>query len=432
MTSKFSGLGMALQEPLFEPNLSEDTEDSSTYSLTTVSENDNVYKEVCIDFDNADLTVLKIERLTNSHLWKRYETERNLMIKQRRNLDPDFTLNEKYLYHGTSALKSFICEEGLDSRMSKEGCFGKGVYFSDFPRKCVKYAERGENSESFILLVRVIRGTPKIYPKGEKDRKLVREPEKTPPYKGYRFYDSVEGCPVNHKEFVVYESRRALVECIITFSKKSTPKAVSDSLQPSVVARNEAFSDIDSDFSDSDTDAPTERRRVDEYADDRSQSSDDDSDEDIAGANDSSAEVLLKQKQAEFRKKTGVMDDYIVDQYLLRGNLSVSEAVRLFREKPKDGELAYREEIPGRSELELELEQANKRPEHPAPGSSEWQRLSEEDKEEVIKSLVDDFLSVTGMTEKDYARTRLSSVNYSLDHAVLAHYEEISSEFGIV
>ncbi|BFY97584.1 hypothetical protein BsWGS_00624 [Bradybaena similaris] len=424
MTTKFAGLGMALQEPLFEPYFSEDNEENSAFTLTPVSQNDSVYKEVCIDFDNADLTVVKIERLNNSHLWKRYVTERDLMISQRTNIDPDFKLNEKYLYHGTSVLKAYICEDGLDSRMSKEGCFGKGIYFSDYPRKCVKYAEKGEGAESFILLVRVIRGIPKIYEKGEKKRDLVREPEKTPPYKGYRFYDSVEGCPVNHKEFVVYESRRALVECLITYSKKNK-KALPGTLMSSVADSHEDNSDIDSDFSDSDTDAHTVPKRM---HDDRIQTSyGEDSDDDIAENYDSSPEVLLKQKKEEFRRKTGVTDDLTVDHYLLRGNLSVSEAVRLYKEKPKDDELlTHREEIPGRAELELELGLANKRPEYPTSDSQEWQRLTDADREQVIESLVDDFLSVTGLKDdKDYARTRLSSVNYSLDLAILAHYEEM-------
>lgn len=72
------------------------------------------------------------------------------------------------------------------------------------------------------------------------------------------------------------------------------------------------------------------------FADGRIQTYDgEDSDDDIAETYDSSPEVLLRQKKEEFRRKTGVTDDLTVDQYLLRGNLSVSEAVRLYKEKPK-------------------------------------------------------------------------------------------------
>ena len=41
----------------------------------------------------------------------------------------DFSLNEKYLYHGTRANRLRLCEEGLDHRLSYQGCFGRGIYF---------------------------------------------------------------------------------------------------------------------------------------------------------------------------------------------------------------------------------------------------------------------------------------------------------------
>ena len=41
----------------------------------------------------------------------------------------DFQLNETYLFHGTIVPKNDICEEGLDTRLSSEGRFGRGTYF---------------------------------------------------------------------------------------------------------------------------------------------------------------------------------------------------------------------------------------------------------------------------------------------------------------
>ena len=38
-------------------------------------------------------------------------------------------LNELLLYHTTSASKEVICEEGLDQRLSRQGRFGRGIYF---------------------------------------------------------------------------------------------------------------------------------------------------------------------------------------------------------------------------------------------------------------------------------------------------------------
>uniref|UniRef100_A0A0B6ZRX6 Poly [ADP-ribose] polymerase n=1 Tax=Arion vulgaris TaxID=1028688 RepID=A0A0B6ZRX6_9EUPU len=435
MASKMAGLGMALQEPepLAEQFSFGDHEETEDFSLVPVSSNENIYKEIFIDFENADIAVVKVERLKNPHLWKRYVTERDLMSSQRTNIDPGFKLNEKYLYHGTSALKSYICEEGLDSRMSKRGCFGKGIYFSDYPRKCVKYAEKGESGASFILLMRVILGTPKVYEKGKKDRELVREPEKTSPYTGYRFYDSVEGCPVNHKEFVVYESRRALVECIISYTKKDINKPLPITQTPSTAKKQLDSNDLDSDFSDSDNEFP--ERPNDLHGQDGDSSEEENikvysSEANNVGvktkASNESAEDLLTRKKEEFRRKTGVMDDYVVDHYLLKGNLNVSKAIQLYNDRSLDEEQTNEDESPIRSTVEADIALIANKPEQPTPGSPAWDTLSEADKEEVIKSLIDDFLNVTGLTDDDgYARLRLSKVGYNLDLAVLSHYEEM-------
>jgi hypothetical protein len=433
MASKMTGLGMALQEPepLFEPVFLEEDDDNRPFTLTTVNSNEAMYKEICIDFENADIIVVSIEKLTNLHLWKRYVTERDLMLQQRLNIDSDFKLNEKYLYHGTSVLKSDICEEGLDSRMSKQGCFGKGIYFSDYPRKCIKYAEKGDTTESFILLMRVILGTPKVFAKGQKDRALVREPEKSPPYTGFRFYDSVEGCPVNHKEFVVYENRRALVECIISYRRKDTINPLPLATESTAARNNVDINDLDSDFSDSDNDTPGRLNKINHGQNNLNESnSSDDEDANVAtedntkGSNNS-AEYLLRRKKKEFQKRTGVTDGFTVDRYLLRGNMSVSQAIKLYEDKSLDEQTDEEQSLP-RTRLELEIEQAAKKPEHPIPGTPEWTKLSEDGKNAVIAALVDDFNTVTGLTDNDdYARERLASVNYNLDLAVLAHYEEM-------
>lgn len=77
------GLGMTLQEPepLTEPLNQDEPEDH--FILDELDKNSKVYKEVTIDFENAGLKVVKIEKLINIHLCKRYITERDLMLSQR-------------------------------------------------------------------------------------------------------------------------------------------------------------------------------------------------------------------------------------------------------------------------------------------------------------------------------------------------------------
>lgn len=439
---------MTLQTP---PSLSEpeiDAGDDKHHTLTVLNNSDERFKEIAIDFNNAGMNVTQVEMLANKHLWKRYATEREMILEQRKKSDPDFKLNERYLYHGTTMKKSYICDEGLDSRMSNEGCFGKGIYFSDFPKKCVKYAKKGNGDESYILLARVILGVPKVYPRGQKARALKREPEKEEPYTGHRFYDSVEGCPVNHKEFVVYESRRALVEGIITFTVEKKEKKEKKAKVNPVLFEDEEdssnFNNLDGDHSESDNDADDkdgtayctgdsssddEDRAGDDKGgfDKESSSSDEDSETSDSDVEDSrliktkdELEQLLVQKRRQFSDSTGLTDEFDVECYLLRGGMDVTAAIRIYEDKKAAG-FPESEDDDDDSFSDVPTQ------DHPLPGSEGWKALSKEDQEVFIECQIDDFLNITGLDpveERGFARKCLSAVNMNLDHAVLAYYED--------
>ncbi|KAK3591964.1 hypothetical protein CHS0354_031472 [Potamilus streckersoni] len=173
------------------------------------------YDKIMAEFTRAKVKVTKIERLQNLRLLDRFKAELEEMKKHRSH---SFSPNICYLYHGTSVEKSRICEEGLDQRLSRMGYFGKGIYFSDTPIKCVHYSEHSDRPEEAVILkCRVILGDAKAYEHGCYDTTLKREPEKENPVDGYRYYDSVMGCPKDYNEYVVYENRRAMIEYIISF-----------------------------------------------------------------------------------------------------------------------------------------------------------------------------------------------------------------------
>lgn len=187
----------------------------SIYDIVTLNRGEKEYDYICDEMKSVGIQITKIERLENIHLLDRFKSETE-HIKKHRQLG--FNMNIKYLYHGTKVDKSRICEEGLDQRLSRMGFFGKGIYFSDNPLKCIHYAKDSKYlEESYILKCRVILGEPKHFPKGEYDTSLQREPEKPNVKTGWRFYDSVVGCPRDYNEFVVYENRRAMIEYIISF-----------------------------------------------------------------------------------------------------------------------------------------------------------------------------------------------------------------------
>ncbi|CAH1789149.1 unnamed protein product [Owenia fusiformis] len=181
------------------------------------------YDKVRLEFEQFPFTVKTIERLQNITSAKDYLYERAKMINDGHS---DDSVREVYLYHGTSAEKSVLCEEGLDSRLSRKGHFGKnGIYFSDDPSKCASYSKKGKKKKrkvEYMLKCRVLLGDVKEYKPGQKDLKLKREPQKENVKDGGRkYYDSVKGKPKDFNEFVIYNSRRALIDYVITYTKGS-------------------------------------------------------------------------------------------------------------------------------------------------------------------------------------------------------------------
>ena len=81
---------------------------------------------IIYSFLKSGLQIANIWRIQNSTLWRRYQTEKANMLAER---GEDYDLKEKLLYHSSRAPKTSICAEGLDMRLSREGCFGRGIYF---------------------------------------------------------------------------------------------------------------------------------------------------------------------------------------------------------------------------------------------------------------------------------------------------------------
>ncbi|ESP01750.1 hypothetical protein LOTGIDRAFT_238152 [Lottia gigantea] len=183
------------------------------YELVKIPTESDEYVAIENDFRSSGLKVISVERLQNKYLLEKFKSEQDQIERSRL---PGYSLNCRYLYHGTPADKDRLCEEGLDARLSRMGCFGKGIYFSDTPRKCVQYTE-SDQGINCILMCRVILGDTKIYPPGANDPNLRREPEKTEITHGWRYYDSVSGSPIDYNEYVVYENRRAMIEYMISY-----------------------------------------------------------------------------------------------------------------------------------------------------------------------------------------------------------------------
>jgi hypothetical protein len=126
-------------------------------------------------------------------------------------------LHERPLFHTTGATTETIFQEGFDSRLSKQGCFGRGIYFSDDPKKCDKYW-RGQSDARVMFSAQVLLGEAKVFPRGQNDCSLTREPA---------HHDSVRGHMSVGDEFVVYQNARAFPMFAVyytTHGAKSTLK----------------------------------------------------------------------------------------------------------------------------------------------------------------------------------------------------------------
>ena len=76
--------------------------------------------------EKCSYNVTKVQRIQNMDLWARYQSEKKHVVRGR---PEGYDVNERLLYHTSSAQKSVICDEGLDQRLSQSGLFGHGIYF---------------------------------------------------------------------------------------------------------------------------------------------------------------------------------------------------------------------------------------------------------------------------------------------------------------
>jgi hypothetical protein len=160
-------------------------------------------------------------------------------------------VHERLLFHTARAPVETIFEEGFDTRLSSPGNFGRGIYFSDDPVKCDWYW-RGGTGSRVMFVAQVVLGDAKVYPRGQNDQRLTREPERNPSaMEGHQGrpagahaaqrhstdrYDSVRGHISTADEFVVYQNARAFPMYAVHY----TPSA--SSRVPALMSRAAASS----------------------------------------------------------------------------------------------------------------------------------------------------------------------------------------------
>eukprot|EP00826_Nyctotherus_ovalis_P036800 TRINITY_DN3297_c0_g1_i16.p1 TRINITY_DN3297_c0_g1~~TRINITY_DN3297_c0_g1_i16.p1 ORF type:complete len:540 (+),score=130.04 TRINITY_DN3297_c0_g1_i16:244-1863(+) len=153
--------------------------------------------------------------LINPHAKSRYNNCVNL-IKAENSAYPKTLL----LFHGTSSTNPKAIYEGyyenFDVAHSKQGLWGRGVYFAcNAFYSCNGYAYKSNNNTYSILVAEVAVGNYCDYQKNT-DSSLIHAPNL--PGDPHRRYDSVSGITQGTRVFIIYNSNQAYSKYLITYT----------------------------------------------------------------------------------------------------------------------------------------------------------------------------------------------------------------------
>ncbi|KAM3616070.1 uncharacterized protein V6R79_011853 [Siganus canaliculatus] len=136
---------------------------SQDFLQVPVSREDRSYRTVYSLFhktvSETKFRIIKIQRVQNPFLWEKYKRKKEYM--SRRMSDMDRLLNERHLFHGTSAdVVEGICKHNFDPRVCGKHAtmFGQGSYFA---RKAVyshNFSKRSPKGVHCMFLAKVLTG----------------------------------------------------------------------------------------------------------------------------------------------------------------------------------------------------------------------------------------------------------------------------------
>ena len=98
------------------------------FHLIEIAQGENEWLSITSPLQEAGFVPRRLLRVQNLKLYQRLQFEKQTMTMDRTE-ETSYSVNEKLLYHTSSASVPAICGEGLDQRLSRKGRFGNGVYF---------------------------------------------------------------------------------------------------------------------------------------------------------------------------------------------------------------------------------------------------------------------------------------------------------------
>lgn len=145
--------------------------------------------------------IINIHRIQNTYLMKKF-------IDMRQNDIENNKLNYDELFHFSKS-PEIIISDGLDQRNSVGGNFGKGIYLSSSPFKCIQYNLNKDKLTSKLFRVSVLLGNNKKYIDGHNDPTLYKEPIG---------FDSCSGIITDYPETIIYNNNRVIITHVIEYN----------------------------------------------------------------------------------------------------------------------------------------------------------------------------------------------------------------------
>ena len=198
------------------------TLDSPNCSLFTITPSSQEWEKIEDRMRETmpQVRLVEVKRIQNKHLWRKYAANKESLANK---WARDSEL-EMELFHGTSSKDPsaiYNGEVGFDHCFSRQGMWGKGIYFAanfEYSHKYANDIEGGKHKQ--LLLARVLTGEVHTCPS---DCNISRPPEH--PRHGeegarfqHMYYDSVSGETGGSKVYIVYHSHLAYPTYLIKYS----------------------------------------------------------------------------------------------------------------------------------------------------------------------------------------------------------------------
>ncbi|XP_043926428.1 protein mono-ADP-ribosyltransferase TIPARP [Protopterus annectens] len=192
----------------------------------SVAKEDKSYRTVYSLFHKTipetKFRILNILRVQNQFLWEKYKRKKEYMCRKMTEMDR--VLNERHLFHGTSAdVVAGICKHNFDPRVCGKHAtmFGQGSYFAKKASYSHNFSKKSIEGTHYMFLAKVLTGK---YTVGNPS--IRRPPPLNPLYTTSDLFDScVDNC-FEPQIFVIFNDDQSYPYFIIQYEEVSNTVSI--------------------------------------------------------------------------------------------------------------------------------------------------------------------------------------------------------------